>query len=82
MKIRYYQHIDGWRWLGFSLAIVSVYILSNANIATQWIGWALSCCSCSIWVYMGYKDNDIPRTLMELVYLILGMRAVYNWLTQ
>jgi hypothetical protein len=81
MKIRYYKRIDGWRWTGFSLAILSVFILSGANVNTQWIGWALSCVSCSIWVYMGYKDKDIPRTLMEVVYLALGMRAVWNWLT-
>jgi len=82
MKIRYYQNITGWRWIGFVLAILSVYILSSANISTQWIGWLIGCVSCSIWVFMGIKDRDIPRTLMELCYLILGLRAVYNWLLQ
>lgn len=81
MKIRYYQKIDGWRWLGFVLAMISVFILSSANISTQWIGWTLSCVSCSLWVYFGVKDKDIPRALMELVYLLLSMRAVFNWLT-
>ena len=82
MKIRYYKDLDKGRWLGFILAMTSAFILSSANVSTQWVGWMVGCVSCSIWVYMGYKDNDIPRTLMELVYLILGMRAVYNWLTQ
>jgi hypothetical protein len=38
MKIRYYRDLNGARWLGFGLAMISVYILSSANIATQWIG--------------------------------------------
>jgi hypothetical protein len=46
MKIRYYQHINGARWIGFGLAMMSVFILSSANIATQWVGWSLSVVSC------------------------------------
>jgi hypothetical protein len=80
MKIRYYKDIDGWRWLGFILAIISAFILSNANVETQWIGWSIACISCSIWIYMAYKDKDTPRGLMELMYLLLGIRAVWNWL--
>ena len=26
------------RWLGFALAVASVWILSSANISTQWVG--------------------------------------------
>jgi hypothetical protein len=26
------------------------------------------------------KDKDWPRALMEFMYLILSMRATYNWL--
>ena len=81
MKIRYYKDINGYRWIGFFLAMASVWILSSANVSTQWVGWTLSCISCSIWVYFGIKDKDIPRALMELSYLILSMRAVFNWLT-
>ena len=80
MKIRYYQKIDQWRWVGFVLAMVSVFILSGANVATQWIGWAIACGSCSIWIYMGIKDRDTPRTLMEVMYFLLGLRAVWNWM--
>ena len=80
MKIRYYQNINGWRWLGFFIAMISVFILSSANIATQWVGWSLSVVSCFMWVYFGFKDKDWPRALMELMYLILSMRAVFNWL--
>ena len=68
------------RWIGFILAILGVYVLSSANISTQWLGWTISSISCTIWVYMGWKDKDIPRMLMELFYLLLAMRAVYNWL--
>jgi hypothetical protein len=80
MKIRYYKDIKGARWLGFGLAMISVYILSSANIATQWVGWTFSIIACVMWVYFGWKDKDWPRMLMEFMYLIMSMRAVYNWL--
>ena len=80
MKIRYYKNINGWRWLGFFIAMASVSILSSANISTQQVGWSLSVVTCVMWVYFGLKDKDWPRALMELMYLILSMRAVYNWL--
>ena len=70
MKIRFYQRLDGMRWLGFVLAMIGAYILSM-QIATL---------SCSIWIYMGVKDKDIPRALMELMYMLLALRAIYNWL--
>ena len=80
MKIRYYKDLKGARWLGFGLAMISVYILSSANIATQWVGWSFSIIACVMWVYFGWKDKDWPRMLMEFMYLIMSMRAVYNWL--
>ena len=80
MKIRYYKDINGARWIGFGLAMASVFILSSANISTQWVGWTFSVIACIMWVYFVYKDRDWPRTLMELMYLIFSMRAVYNWL--
>ena len=70
-----------YRWIGFSLAVISVFILSAANVSTQWVGWSFSVVACIMWVYFGYKDRDWPRTLMEFMYLIMSMRAVYNWLT-
>lgn len=82
MKIRYYQNIDGWRWLGFLLAMVGAFILSGGNADIQWIGWGVACVSCCIWIYMGYKDRDTPRALMELFYLLLAIRGVYNWVGQ
>ena len=81
MKIRYYQKIDGWRWLGFLLAMIGAFILSNADVSTQWLGWGIGSLSCSIWICMGIKDRDIPRTLMEFMYLLLALRAIWNWLT-
>ena len=56
MKIRYYKKIDGWRWIGFLLAMVGAWVLSNANPDTQWLGWSIAISSCSIWIYMGWKD--------------------------
>jgi len=79
MKIRYYKDIDGWRWIGFILAIVAAFILSNADVETQWLGWTIASISCTIWIYMAVKDGDTPRGLMELMYLLLGLRAIWNW---
>ena len=80
MKIRYYKDIDGMRWLGFVLAMLSAYLLSGGEVEYQYIGWGVACFSCSIWLYMGYKDKDVPRALMELMYLALAIRGVINWL--
>ena len=68
------------RWLGLAIAISSVYILSEANINTQWIGWFLSIIACMMWVWFGWRDKDYPRALMELMYLLLAVRAIWNWL--
>ena len=80
MKIRFYKDIDGGRWLGFIIAMIATLILSDANVDTQWIGWALGCVSCCMWVYYGWKDGDTPRALKEVMYLTLSLRAVYNWI--
>lgn len=80
MKIRYYHNINGWRWLGFFLAMASAFILSGGDPTWQAIGWGVACFSCMIWIYMGWKDGDTPRALMELFYLVLAMRGIYNWI--
>ena len=74
------KQIDYWRWLGFILAVIGAYILGNAQVLSQWLGRALCTLSCLIWVIMGIKDKDTPRTLMEIMYFIIGIRAVINWL--
>lgn len=68
------------RWIGLAIAVSSVFILSEANVDTQWLGWFLSIIACIMWVWFGYRDKDYPRALMELMYLLLSMRAMYNWL--
>ena len=80
MRIRYYKQIDGWRWTGFILAMISAFLLSGGDTKMQWLGWSIACVSCSIWIYMGYKDKDTPRALMELFYLLLAIRGIYNWI--
>ena len=80
MKIRFYKNLKGWRWIGFLLAMVSAFLLSGGNPSVQWVGWMIACVSCSIWIYMGLKDMDTPRALMELFYLLLAIRGVWNWL--
>tara|TARA_A200000159_G_C7016815_1_gene212203 strand:- start:220 stop:465 length:246 start_codon:yes stop_codon:yes gene_type:complete len=81
MKIRYYQKIDGWRWLGFILAMIGAFILSGGDPAVQWYGWVVALFSCSIWIYMGVKDKDTPRALMEVMYMLLALRGIWNWIT-
>jgi hypothetical protein len=80
MKIRFYKDLNNWRWIGFLLAMLGAFILSDANTETQWLGWAVAGSSGAIWIYMGYKDGDIPRTLMEVMYLAVACRAIYNWI--
>lgn len=80
MKIRFYERLNGARWLGFILAMLSAFLLSGGDASIQWMGWSIACVSCSIWLYMGYRDGDIPRALMELFYLLLAIRGVWNWL--
>ena len=82
MKIRFYQNIDGMRGLGFIIAIIGCFVLSNADPDTQWVGWSIACISCAMWIWFAVKDKDTPRALMELMYLLLAMRAVYNWIIQ
>ena len=80
MKIGYYHQVDGWRWLGFVLAMVGAFILSGGDPSVQWMGWLVATFSCSIWIYMGIKDKDLPRALMELFYLLLALRGIYTWI--
>ena len=74
-----FKNIKYWRWLGFILAVVGAYILGNADISSQWFGWTVCSVSCFIWIIMGIKDGDTPRTLMEIMYFIIGIRAILNW---
>jgi hypothetical protein len=84
MKIRYYKELSNYRWIGFFIAMISIYILSDGdyfgNSIIQSIGWGSACLSTAFWVFIGMRDGDIPRTLMELVYFGLSVRAVVNWL--
>ena len=73
--------IDFWRWFGFSLAVIGAYILGNADLESQWLGWSICTVSCLTWIMMGIQDRDIPRTLMEIMYFIIGARAIINWFT-
>ena len=80
-KIDINSKIDFWRWLGFGLAVLGAYILGSAELRSQWIGWTICSISCFIWIIMGVKDKDTPRTLMEIMYLLIGIRAIINWLS-
>ena len=75
-----FKKIDCWRWFGFFLAVIGAYVLGNANVSSQSIGWIICSFSCLIWIIMGIKDKDVPRTLMEVMYFVIGIRATINWL--
>ena len=60
--------------------MVGAFILSGGYPSVQWVGWLIATFSCSIWIYMGIKDKDLPRALMELFYLLLALRGIYNWI--
>jgi len=75
----YHLMKSNFRWIGFSLALVSILILSSTNIKYQWLGWIFGSISCSIWIYASFKDKDVPRQCMELMYLGLSLFAAYNW---
>ena len=68
------------RWIGFFLAVLGAYILGTGEISSQWIGWTICSLSCTIWIFMAITDRDLPRSLMEIMYLILGIRAIISWL--
>ena len=70
---------NSWRWLGFFLAFVGAYVLGSAQTNSQWLGWFICCLSCIIWIFMALKDKDVPRAMMEIMYLFLGIRAIYYW---
>ena len=85
MKIRYYQDMHGrWRLAGFLLAMVSVFILSDArwffNPTIQSVGWGAAAISGSIWVYIAAFDKDLSRTGMEDLYFCMAARGVINWM--
>ena len=40
--IRYIKGAVPERWIGFALAVRRVWILSSANISTQWVGWLIT----------------------------------------
>ena len=58
----------GW----FFFTVTGAYILKCRNFI-QWIGWSVCSVSCLIWIFMGLKDRDLPRTLMELMYFIIAL---------
>ena len=66
--------------LGFCHPVNAGHGNHTIKSMVQWIGWLLSVIACFMWVWFGYRDKDYPRALMELMYLILSMRAMYNWL--
>tara|TARA_R100001594_G_scaffold35025_1_gene64135 strand:+ start:877 stop:1101 length:225 start_codon:yes stop_codon:yes gene_type:complete len=67
------------RWIAFFLAIVSVYILTRPEVTMQWVGWLFSALSCTLWVMIAYRDRDLPRGLMEVLYTIMAIWGIINW---
>ena len=46
-----YKDTKYWRWFGFILAVIGAYILGNAQIISQWLGWTICSASCLIWIF-------------------------------
>ena len=84
MKIRYYKELSNYRWIGFFVAMISIYILSDGDFfgdpIMQSLGWGSACFSTGFWVFIAMRDKDIPRSLMELVHFVLSIRAIINWI--
>ena len=72
------QVIMNWIWI-YTCCTWGLHF-RNAEVFSQWLGWAICSVSCLIWIMMGVIDKDIPRTLMEVMYFIIGIRAVINWI--
>jgi len=68
------------RWPFFIIAVISLFLLTSAEVGLQWIGWSLSGFSCIGWAYFAYVDKDTPRFLMELTYFSAALWGVYNWI--
>ena len=67
------------RWLAFGLTLLGTYLLTNTNINYFSVGWGISGISTVMWFYFGFKDQDIPRALMELCFVLLCIRGVINF---
>ncbi len=67
------------RWIAFIITIIGTYTLTNNNIEYQWIGWLICSFSTAIWVYCAYVEDDLPRTLMEFMYMGLCIKGVISW---
>ena len=67
------------RWIAFFITIIGTYILTGNNVNLQWVGWTVCSMSTLIWVYCAYVEDDTPRTLMELMYMILCLKGVISW---
>ena len=71
MKIRYYQKLDAGRWIGFLIAMTGCFVLSNADVDTQWMGWAIACISCSMWIRFAIKDNGQDESANKATFYII-----------
>ena len=67
------------RWIAFIGAAISLFLLASGHIHLQWIGWSISCVTCSAWAYFAKTDGDTPRMLMEILFCIAAICGVYNW---
>ncbi len=80
MKIRFYKLRDEpIRWIGFILALIGCYFLTNGVIEMLWVGWSISILSCLLWILVAVRDGDLSRSLMELIYLFLAARGMIVW---
>ena len=67
------------RWIALILCLIGTWLLTNTNISLFSVGWTLSGLSTVMWCYIGIRDKDLPRALMEMFFVILCIRGVINF---
>ena len=56
----------------FFLAVIGAYILGNAEVSSQWIGWTVCSVSCLIWIFMGERSGYSKNSCKTYVFYYRG----------
>jgi len=67
------------RWIAFATTMLGTWLLTNTNVTLFSLGWGISAISTLAWAYFGFKDQDYPRAIMEVCFVLLCIRGVINF---
>jgi len=67
------------KWIGTIIGIIGVGILALAILPLMWIGFLFILISDIAWGYIGWKQNDRALMLINIVFGIANMIAIYSW---